>query len=151
MRVSAAVAALFAALHALGMVSVCPEAGELGRAAADGVVAVGAAMDRALSDLSARPMSVDIEASLRRSAAQTRRLVHRHGRSLPGPESTSWRRQRNLWRMYIGALLMTSPRAETHAVARVLGYGSAAAFCHAFASAGLPSPGNIRHVVKQLA
>lgn len=51
----------------------------------------------------------------------------------------------------IGALLMTSRRARTERVAELLGYGSAAAFCHAFAGAGLPSPGNVRRVVDELA
>ena len=35
-------------------------------------------------------------------------------------------------------------RLDTEEVARRVGYGSARAFCHAFASAGLPSPGSLR-------
>jgi hypothetical protein len=46
---------------------------------------------------------------------------------------------------------MTTAVARTERVAELLGYGSATAFCHAFAGAGLPSPGEIRRVVKQLA
>ena len=150
-RMSAAVAGLFAIVRAAGLVGVCPEPGDLANAPGSDLAGVGAAIDRALCDLRAKPMLVDVEGSLGRSAAQTRRLIHSCGAQLPGSASTSWRAQRNLWRMYLGALLMTNPRGETDAVAKLLGYGSAVAFCHAFANAGLPSPGNIRRVVAQLA
>jgi hypothetical protein len=138
-------------LHELGLIDRHPEPGDLASVVATDVVRAGAATDRVLSELSANPMSVDIEASLDRSPAQTRRLLQRYALPRQCEEFMNWRHQRNLWRIYIGAFLMTSPRAETAAVARLLGYRSAAAFCHAFANAGLPSPGNVRQLVRELA
>jgi hypothetical protein len=149
-RVAAAVAELFTALHRLGLVDERPTPDSLWTPVADDVVRTGAVMDRVLSNLGANPMSTDLEASLGRSASHTRRLVSRYCHQAGCEKFVNWRHQRNLWRMYMGALLMTSARAETDAVAHLLGYGSATAFCRAFASAGLPSPGNIRHVVRQL-
>jgi hypothetical protein len=46
---------------------------------------------------------------------------------------------------------MTAQSATTERVAGLLGYGSPAAFCHALTNAGLPSPGEMRRIVSDLA
>jgi hypothetical protein len=150
-RSSVALADLFATLRALGLTDARPDAGDLVARVDPAVVSIGARLDQALSGLSANPMSIDLERSLARSAAQTRRLVRSYGELLLLPGCTNWRELRNSWRLYIGTLLMTSKRGHTDQVAKLLGYGSAEAFCHAFANAGLPAPGNIRRVVQELA
>jgi AraC-like DNA-binding protein len=147
---AAALADVFSMLHSLGLVDARPAAKDLVVPVPEGVVHVGAAIDRVLSNLRAGPASLDLERALGCSPAQVRRLIHRYGASLGAQHPFTWRDLRNAWRLPVGALLMTSARSRTEHVAQLLGYGSASAFCHAFATASLPSPGNVRQVVNQL-
>jgi hypothetical protein len=147
---AAGVARLYAVLRALGLVGLCPEPGDVAFSVPADIARTGFALDRALSNLTASPMLHDVEEPLACSNAQARRLMHRYTRLLQLPGGTTFRDLRNSWRANIGAWLMTTPGSDTNRVARLLGYGSAAAFCHACASAGLPSPGNIRRAVDAL-
>lgn len=150
-RASVAVAQLFAELCALGLVDARPAPDQLVLPGCESLAPVGIAIDLALSSMQRNPMALDLEAVLGRSPAQTRRLLRRYGQALDLPGAVTWRELRNVWRLTVGALLMTTPGARTERVADLLGYGSATAFCHAFAGAGLPSPGDVRRAVRDLA
>jgi AraC-like DNA-binding protein len=150
-RAGVAVAALLAGFRSLGLLDARPAPHELVLAHSGPVVRVGAAVDRALSELHHNPMTLDLGRVLGTSPAHTRRLLRRYGEALDLPGAVTWRDLRNVWRLHVGALLMTAAGSRTERVAEILGYGSAAAFCHAFAGAGLPSPGDVRRAVEQLA
>jgi hypothetical protein len=147
---SRGVAELFALLRGLGFLGAKPAPGDLLAPVPPEVARVGAAVDRALSNLSAKPMSLDVEEALERSPAQARRILARYGEALRLQGARNWRDLRSMWRLYVGCALMTSKRATTEHVAALLGYGSPIAFCHAFANAGLPAPGHIRTTVDAL-
>jgi AraC-like DNA-binding protein len=147
---AAALARVFALLRELGLHDARPAASDLLLPLPEPLLRVGIAIDGALSMLSESPAAVDLERSLARSPAQLRRLIHRYGATI-GPTPPTWRELLNGWRLAVGALLMTSPRSRTERVAARLGYASPTSFCHAFAHAALPSPGNVRRVVDALA
>ncbi len=104
---------------------------------------------RMLSNLSDRPMMVDIEDAMGRSARQMQRVVSKF---FDGYNFTpcGWRERRDRWRIEMGATLMTAPHATTEAVATALGYTGPQAFCLAMARAGVPSPGEIGHAIERL-
>jgi AraC-like DNA-binding protein len=153
---------VFAALRSFGLVDAQPAASDLLFSVPAPLVRVGIAIDSALSNLSRAPASIDLERSLACSPAQLRRLIHRHGTAAISPAPISlanltraapptWRDLLNGWRLAVGVLLMTSPKSRTERVAAQLGYSSPTSFCHAFANAALPSPGNVRRAVDGLA
>jgi AraC-like DNA-binding protein len=150
-RAGVAVAALLAEFRSLGLLDARPAPHELVLAHSGPLVRIGAAVDRALSELHRNPMTPDLGRELGTSPAHTRRLLRQYGEALDLPGAVTWRDLRNLWRLHVGALLMTADGSRTERVAAILGYGSSAAFCHAFAGAGLPSPGHVRRAVEQLA
>jgi hypothetical protein len=150
-RAATAVVALFEVLRAQGLVSTRPDVGDLARPVDPIVVRAGVAIDVALSTPGMTPGSVDIERYLARSPAQTRRIVRQYADALRMHGASSWRDMLHVWRAFVGAALMTAGRATTEGVAHLLGYGSPVAFCHAFAQAGLPSPGRLGAFVRQLA
>lgn len=104
---------------------------------------------RVLSNLAERPMMIDIESAMGRSARQMQRLVSDF---FDGYNFTpgGWRERRDRWRIEMGATLMTAPNATTEAVASALGYTGPQAFCLAVARAGLPSPGEIGRAIRRL-
>ena len=51
---------------------------------------------------------------------------------------------RDFYRMIVGSILASNPDLTTRRLAPVLGYASPDALCHAFANAGLPSPGSVK-------
>jgi hypothetical protein len=147
---SRAVAGLFALLRGLGFLGAEPSPGDLLAPIPPEVARAGAAVDSALSNLSAKPMALDVEDVLERSPAQARRILARYGEALRLQGARNWRDLRSIWRLYVGCALMTSKGATTEHVAALLGYGSPAAFCHAFANAGLPAPSDVRAKIDAL-
>lgn len=110
------------------------------------------AIDAALSDLAGGPASADLERRVAKSRSTvSRRSREFHGRfGLTGLSGPEWRSVRDFYRLLVGTIVMGHPDAGTREVAGLLGYRSAEAFCHAFANAGLPSPGRVRESVRQL-
>jgi AraC-like DNA-binding protein len=114
----------------------------------DGPSQIGiSAIDAVLNDLRVKPQLQDLEARLGCSRWTLQRSFHRLNRTyglrgLAG--ATDWRAMRAFARLRVGGLLMSHPRAKTREVADYLGYRSPDAMCHAFANAGLPSPGQLR-------
>jgi hypothetical protein len=73
----------------------------------------------------------------------SRRAHELHARyGLSGLDGASWRSVRDFYRVLVGTIMAS--RIPTRALASVLGYASPDALCHAFANAGLPSPGTLR-------
>jgi len=100
------------------------------------------ALDTELSELHLGPALGTVEDRLgcsRRTVARRIREVHaRYGISaLTGAD---WRSARDFYRLLLGTILASHPAVTTNRLARMLGYSSPAALCHAFANAGLPSP-----------
>ncbi len=112
--------------------------------------AVARALTSSLSNLHDNPMSVDLEKMLGLSRRRVVDLLARVSARFD-INGQDWRTLRNRWRLISSMALASHPRARTEDVAKAVGYGSARAFCHAFLEAGLPSPGNVRHVVATLA
>lgn len=146
-----AVERICAALRALGLLDARPTAADLHTDVAPDLARAGRAVDALLSNPRSMPAALDLQARIHRSPAQARRLVTTYADVLRAQGATGWREMLHAWRLYVGATLMTAERATTEAVARALGYRSPAAFCHAFALAGMRSPGAIRSLVRQLA
>jgi AraC-like DNA-binding protein len=153
---AAALVRVLSALRALGLHDARPAAADLELSLPEPLVRLGIAIDSALSSLSRAPAAIDLQQTLACSPAQLRRLIHRYGASAiaaghAAASPPSWRDLLNGWRLAVGVLLMTSPHSRTERVAEQLGYASPTSFCHAFANAALPSPGNVRRVVDALA
>ncbi len=105
------------------------------------------AVDGVLADLQAQPQVVDLEARLSCSrwtlGRSIRGLSQKYG--LSGVSGgTDWRSMRDFMRLRVAGIFMSHPQAATGVIARRVGYRSAEAMCHAFANAGLPSPGRLR-------
>lgn len=122
--------------------------------AAEGVAAGGSASDQALFDaidaalanLEASPAVVGLEQQLgwaRRTVSRRASELHqRYG--IQGLDGESWRSVRDFYRVLIGTIFASSPDITTRGLATILGYTSPDALCHAFANAGLPSPGAVK-------
>ncbi len=153
LELEAAVAELFRVLGALGVLSTRPEAGDLVVPARPSLrtIMTGRAIDSVLSRAADRPMVVDLTTALGCSERHARGLVREYADAYALQGATTWRTLVGLWRTYLAGLLMTAPDATTERVATVLGYGSPTAFCHALSNAGLPSPGEMRRLVADMA
>lgn len=149
-QVAAAVAELSAILRANGVPLEHRGPGELLEPVAPRDAELSHALDAGLSNLTAKPMLVDLRDTLDVGARQLNRLVASFNKRY-GFNAGSWQDTRTRRRLMIGANLMTAPGATTELVARAVGYGSAAAFCHALAAQGLPSPGALARHVSELA
>src|SRR6202012_4403059 len=108
------------------------------------------ALDGALSRLDLHPQSIDFEARLGCSRWTLTRLLHdvhtRYGVCGIGG-GTDWRSVRDFARLQGARILSTHQGAPLGAIARSVGYRSPEAMCHAFANAGLPSPGQVRRAI----
>lgn len=113
--------------------------------------ALAGAFGAALSELSGRPMLVDLERALARSGRHLRRDFAALDRYYAFPGGTAWHRVLHHWRLSVAACLMTAPGATTEGVAAALGYGSPQAFCLAMHQAGLPSPRAVAAAAARLA
>jgi AraC-like DNA-binding protein len=143
-------AALLAALADAGLPLRRAEPAELAAPLPAAAHDLASAMSASLSNLQGRPMMIDLEHRLARSARQLRRAVAAFHRYYDFPGGTSWHRILHWWRLSMATSLMTAPTATTERVAATLGYGSPRAFCLAMAQAGLPSPGRIARTVADL-
>jgi AraC-like DNA-binding protein len=139
---------LWSTLTALGV----PLAGAEGRLVEpmdEPVLRLARALDALLSNLQGGPMMVDLSEVLGLSARQINRLVLEFNARY-GFNASGWRDTRNRWRLLMGATLMTAPGASPDAVARAVGFASAATFSRALANVGLPPPGGIAAAVRAL-
>jgi hypothetical protein len=103
-------------------------------------------IDRALSHRGGRVGIVDLEDLSGWPERSLRRRIRHHLRKYHF-NARAWRELYRRWRLSTGLALMGARGATTEAVAQILGYSSPTAFCRAFASAGLPSPGSIRRLL----
>jgi hypothetical protein len=103
-------------------------------------VELSRALDQVLSSLDGGPALVDLDAALGLSPRQLNRVVADFNLRY-GFNSLGWRDTRNRRRLLVGATMMTAVGARTELVSRAMGYASPTSLCHAFALAGLPSPG----------
>lgn len=106
------------------------------------------AVDRALCRLDQSPDTLDVVGELDWSRRTLSRRLARVNQRYRVHTSGDWRSQRDFYRLLVGSLFLSHPRATTSGVARNLGYRSPEALCHAFSNAGLPSPGSIRDRVR---
>jgi hypothetical protein len=153
-RLESDVAELFAVFGSLGFFSDragVREIGDLVLPSSPRVTRVGEAIDGVLSRSGARPMVVDLMRALDCSERQARYLVNEYVGEYALQGATEWRTLVAAWTTYLAGLLMTAKGATTEGVASLLGYGSPNALCHAMTNAGLPSPGEMRRIVQQLA
>ena len=132
-------------------IAVAPVDDRLDAPIAPATRALADALGAALSDLAARPMLVDLERTLARSARHLRRDFAAFDRYYAFPGGASWHRVLHRWRLSVATSLMTAPGATTEGVAATLGYGSPRAFCLAMHQIGLPSPGAIAAAAARLA
>jgi hypothetical protein len=147
----AEVAELFSVFASLGIVAERPGVGDLVMVPSPRVARVGDAIDGVLSRAGARPMVVDLMRALSCSERQARYLVGEYVDAYALQGATEWRTLVNVWTTFLAGVLMTAHGATTEGVAGLLGYGSPNALCHALTNAGLPSPGEMRRMVAQLA
>jgi len=106
-------------------------------------------MDTVLSDLERGPASADWNehtGATRRTLTRRTHAVYRRYSLFGMRGRTDWRSTRDHYRLIISTILLTEETATVAAVARAVGYRSAAAMCHAYAQAGLPSPGRVRTI-----
>ncbi|CAN5916901.1 hypothetical protein BH11MYX4_BH11MYX4_69660 [soil metagenome] len=119
---------------------------ELRRGASRGDQRLFDAIDATLANLDDGPAVVGLEEKLgwsrRTVSRRTSELHQRYG--LSGIDGESWRTVRDFYRLLVGTILASNPDVTTRGLAVILGYASPDALCHAFANAGLPSPGAIR-------
>jgi AraC-like DNA-binding protein len=107
------------------------------------------ALDTALCRIEQSPDTEDFVTALgctrRTLTRRLRRLAELHRMY---ERAEDWRSERDFYRGLVAMLLLSHPEATTATVARMLGYRSAAALCHAFRRAGLPSPGRVRSALR---
>lgn len=145
-RAERTVADTFHALAAEGL-PIDPRAAEgvaVGSSASD--QALFDAIDAALVNLESTPAVVGLEQQLgwaRRTVSRRASELHqRYG--IHGADGESWRSVRDFYRVLIGTIFASNPDVTTRGLAAMLGYTSPDALCHAFANAGLPSPGAVQ-------
>lgn len=136
---TSATLSVLAILRANGLPLAPVAAGDLADRTTAADRALTAAVQTRLSRLEAHPALEDVVADL----GWTSRHVNRRLGALAktyGVPWEHWRKSLHLARM-LAALRLLSVGATTELVSRKTGFRSPAALCHAFAKAGLPSPG----------
>jgi AraC-like DNA-binding protein len=103
-------------------------------------VAVQAACYAALSSLASHPAMEDVVSAVETNPRQVNRVLGALSRRYRLPWS-NWKGALHHVRLSHALRLLSAPGATTEAVARLTGYRSPTSLCHAFAKAGLPSPG----------
>lgn len=116
----------------------------------DWALALSRAVDATISCLQDKPRLVDLQRALGWSDRQIQRRLQEFQQRYACHPTRGWRELQRWWRLPIGAYLMAMPGNRTEDVAEALGYGTPAAFCQAFANAGLPSPGSVRGIMRAL-
>lgn len=61
---------------------------------------------------------------------------------------SDWRSALHIFRLLTATRLLCAPKATTEVVARLTGFRSPASLCHAFAKAGIPSPGALTRAAR---
>jgi len=145
-----ALAEAWASLRALGVPLAEADRPRLIEPVSEPTLRLARALDALQSNLSGVPMMTDLERALHLSVRQINRLVQEFNERY-GFNASGWRDTRNRWRLMMGATLMTAPGATPEAVARAVGFASAATFSRALANVGLPPPGEIAAAVRALA
>lgn len=146
LEVRRAVLAIFTILRAHGVPLHAPSADAFVEKVSEQELVLGHLIDRALSHRGDRVGMVDLEDLSGWPERSLRRYLRQHLRKYHF-NAIAWRELHRRWRLSTGLALMGARGATTEAVAQVLGYSSPTAFCRAFASAGLPSPGSIRRLL----
>lgn len=149
-RGAAHVAELLAVLASAGIPIARAEAPGLIEAVPPAARDLAAALSARLSNLEQRPMLIDLETALGRSARHLRRGLSAFDRYYGFPGGPSWHQLLHWWRLSMATTLMTATGATTERVGAALGYGSPRSFCLAMAHAGLPSPGRIAAAVERM-
>jgi hypothetical protein len=135
-----AVVELIAILRAHGVPLSQVTAGDLAKDFDPRLQQLATAMTNALSRLEHHPAIEDVVDELGWGARLVNRKIDAYAEryALPYPH---WRSALHYTRMMHAVRLLAAPRATTEIVARLTGFRAPAALCHAFAKAGLPSPG----------
>lgn len=144
------VATLAALLRALGLpleLDACLDDSE--EQASPWAVRVAQALDAVLSAPEQSPSLDDVGARLGVSTRQANRLVAAFNKRYAFA-ATGWRETRTRARLLGAMYAMTNPSATTDSVAHRFGFRSPSAFCEAMQSLGLPSPGRVAAVVRDL-
>jgi hypothetical protein len=148
-RAAARFSAIVALLRGAGAPLARIEAGALVESVPEHMGALSRALDATLSNLSGRPMMIDLHRMLGVTPRHLLRLVTSfHGRY--GFNATGWRDALHRRRLLLGAAMMTARGATSERVASAMGYGSPAAFWRGLAQAGLPSPGAVPRIVADM-
>lgn len=127
------------------------EAGALGHQVESNFLTLAHGLDRLYASMSSgNPAVSDLQAILGWSRPRIHRTLTRYQQAYAFHGVGGWRELHRWWRMPLGTLLMSAPKATTEEVASILGYSSPSAFCAAFAMSGLPSPGEIPGALARL-
>jgi AraC-like DNA-binding protein len=105
------------------------------------------ALSDTLSTLEQSPTIEDVSSTL----GWDQRRIHRRMSALRETYGMAWNHWRDLvhqTRMIQAMRLLTARGATTELVARLSGFRSPSALCHAFAKGGLPSPGRLAHAAR---
>lgn len=137
---SAAAIEIVQRLRALGLPLARIDAGVLRRTSDDGEQRLADALGQSLSRLREHPDLEDVSGELGWSTRLVNRrvgdMVARYGIPWDG-----WRAMLRSFRLTTALRLLSVPGATTEGVAKLTGFRSPSALCHAFDKAGLPSPG----------
>jgi AraC-like DNA-binding protein len=140
---------LFAILKSAGVPFDSIDESQLPEESADPVVeGLHAAIATQLSALQRYPGSIDLASMLGWNA----RTMHRRVAELSDAYAlpwTHWRSALHSQRMMDATRLLAAKGATTEAVARLTGFRAPSALCHAFAKAGLPSPGLLARAARR--
>ena len=110
---------------------------------------ISAVLDEQLSQLDAKPMTVDLQERLGLSMRQLSRLVRElHERF--GFNADGWIDVRNRRRTMLAVALLSTGTASVADVARAVGYSGAQVMARALATAGLPTPRSIASVLREM-
>lgn len=125
------------------------EAQELIEEVPEPIERLSRSLDHVLSSLADRPMLIDLEQSLGWSRRHVHRMLADFHERYAFHMGGSWRQLLQVWRLFMGAALMSADGAKTERVAQLLGYSSVSTFCDAFTDAGLPSPSSFRELQRR--
>lgn len=106
------------------------------------------ALERTFFPLTARPMAIDLGATLGLGERHALRLANEFLARFY-VTATTWRQFVRGMRLELGVFFSTHPDATTERVSQALGFSSPTALCHAFQSVDLPSPGEVRRQMMQ--
>lgn len=108
---------------------------------------VARVLSLATSSLSTQPSSVDAATMLDVGAYHSLRRIKNFLREFHLSSVSGWRDYLQTRRLQLGVAFMGRRDARTEEVARALGFRSPTSFCHAFRSAGLPSPREVQRLL----